>query len=230
MLDAGDALVGSGKLGTKTQGEVIIAGMNLMGYDAMALGPRELALGAAVLGQRMEEAAFPMLSANAVASGTSDLAAQPYVLVDVAGRRVGILGLTSPPPERLAGFQVLDAETAATRYVPELREQGAELVILLTNVEFRAATELASRVRGIDLVIAAQPGQLPNSAVQVPGTGTLAVVAEQPLVRHSGRRVGRLAVMLGPDGVLSEPVWQSVPMGPELADDPEMKALLDRFR
>jgi len=41
----GDALVGGGILGDITQGEAIVAGMNLMSYDAFALGPKELALG-----------------------------------------------------------------------------------------------------------------------------------------------------------------------------------------
>jgi len=41
LLDTGDALAGGKRLGDATQGQVIVDGMNLMGYDAMALGPLE---------------------------------------------------------------------------------------------------------------------------------------------------------------------------------------------
>jgi 2',3'-cyclic-nucleotide 2'-phosphodiesterase (5'-nucleotidase family) len=204
--------------------------MNLMDYDAMAIGPRELALGAATLAARIDEAAFPMLSANAVISGTADLVAEPYALLDLAGHSVGVLGLTGPSPAPVAGFQVLDPESAAAQFLPQLRDAGAEAVVLLTNLEFRTAVALAARLPGIDLVVAAQPGQLPSAVTHVPGTGALAVVAEQPVVKHSGRRVGRLEVTIGPDGALVDPTWQTIAMGPELADDPQMAALLDTFR
>jgi len=97
-------------------------------------------------------------------------------------------------------------------------------------MSYRSGTALAQAVPGIDLLVAALPGQLPSRAVRVPGTETIVVTAEQPLARHTGRRVGRLVVTLGADGVLSGETWTSVPLDKSLADDFEMRALLDKFR
>jgi 5'-nucleotidase len=229
LLDTGDALVGGGLLGDTTQGEAIVAGMNLMGYDALALGPLELSLGPNVLRERMAEAAFPMLSGNVVLSGTEELVGRPYTVLEVGGRRVGVLGLTRPSLEPLAGFQVLDPLTAANEYVPELAGK-ADAVVVLTNLGYREGLELASAVPGVDLLIAALPGQLPDRARRVSGTGALVVTAEQPLARHSGRRVGRLVVTLGGDGGFSGESWASIPMGNTLVDDLRMQTLLDKYR
>jgi 2',3'-cyclic-nucleotide 2'-phosphodiesterase (5'-nucleotidase family) len=206
-----------------------VAGMNLMGYDAMALGPKELSLGLDILQKRMAEARFPMLSANAVQAGTEQLVAQPYAVFDVGGHRVGIIGLTRLPDLALPGFEVLDPEQAVARYLPEVTKQ-AETVVLLTNAGYRQAMEFARAVPGIDLVVAGLPDQLPRQAVRVPETGTIMLAAEQPVAKHTGRRVGKLMVTLGSDGSLSGESWQSVPMDASFADDLDMKVLLDRYR
>jgi 5'-nucleotidase/UDP-sugar diphosphatase len=228
LVDTGDALIGGGSLGDSTQGEAIVAGMNLMGYDAMALGPKELSLGSDLLRRRMQEAKFPMLSANVVLSHTEELLAQPYAIVSADGYRVGLIGLTRVPGVPAGDFRVLDPQQAAERYVPEVAGQ-ADVVVVLTNLEYRAGLALASAVPGIDLLIAALPDQLPQQAVRAPGTGTIVVTAEQPAAGHTGRWVGRLAVTVGSDGALSGESWVAVPMDAMIADDQPMKDLLDRY-
>jgi 2',3'-cyclic-nucleotide 2'-phosphodiesterase (5'-nucleotidase family) len=216
-------------LGDKTKGEAIVAGMNLMGYHVMALGPHELALGQEVLRQRMAEAEFPMVSANVVLSETGELFAEPYVILETGGRRVGIIGLTRVPDKPLAGFQVLDPRTAAAQYVPEVVEQS-DTVVILTNVSYPAALALASQVPNIDLLVAGRAKQRPTQAVRIPGTGTLTVTTEPPLQRHTGREVGRLVVTLESDGTLTEESWNPVPLTKETPDDPVMTKLLNTFR
>jgi 2',3'-cyclic-nucleotide 2'-phosphodiesterase (5'-nucleotidase family) len=203
--------------------------MNLMDYDAMALGPEELSLGATLLQQRMQEAHFPMLSANVLWSDTKEPIAEAYIVLEVGSYRLGVIGLTRLPDEDLADFEVLDPQESIAGYVPEVVE-AADTVVLLTNLEYHAAVEVVRAVPDIDLVVAALPRQLPGNAVRVPGTTTLAVTAEQALPRHAGRRVGRLIVSLGDDGSLSGERWSSIPMDSGIPDDPEMKILLDRYR
>jgi 2',3'-cyclic-nucleotide 2'-phosphodiesterase (5'-nucleotidase family) len=229
LVDTGDAFVGGGPLGDMTQGEVIVAGMNLMGYDAMALGPEELSLGKDLLRQRMQEAEFAILSANVVLRDTDELLAQPYAVVPVDGHRLGLIGLTRPPEGPGGDFRVLDPQQAAERYVAELAGQ-ADVVVVLTNLAYRDGLALASATPGIDLLITALPDQVLQQAIRAPGTGTIIIAAEQPTAGHTGRRVGRLAVTVGSDGVLSGESWGSVPMDATIADDPQMKELLDRYR
>lgn len=229
LLDAGDALIGGGVLGDKTKGEVIVDGMNLMGYDAMTLGPSELSLGVDLLRQRMVEAEFPVLSANVVLSGSEELFAEPYRIVEIDGRKIGVIGLTRTPADPVDGFEVLDPGEAAGRYVPQVARQ-ADVVIVLTNMTYPAGLALAGAVPDIDLLIAGRAEQIPSKAVQVSGTGTLAVTTEPPATRHTGRQVGTLTVIVGSDGTLSVQSWQATPLGPKIPDDLAMKALLDRYR
>ena len=238
MLDTGDALVGGGVLGEQTEGEAIVAGMNLMGYDVLALGPKELSLGPDTLRQRMEEAAFPMLSANVVLSGTEELLAEPFAVLQAGDHRLGVIGLTrpldpvsdgaasaaGPRPQECA--RVLDPQEAAARYVPLVAEQ-AGTVIVLTNLDYRAGLALAEAVPGIGLVLAALPDQPAGALVRAPATGTIVVSAEQPAPRHTGRRVGRLVVAVDVEGRLSGESWASHAMDKTLADDLLMDALLN---
>jgi len=228
LLDTGDALVGGGLLGDATQGQVIVAGMGLMGYDAMALGPKELALGLDTVRKRLAEAGFPILSANAVLSSNGELLAQPYQVVELGDYRAAIVGLTRPPDLPVEGIQVLDPREALARILPDVAAR-ADLVILLTNLAYDQALALAGEVPGIDLVVAALPAQPPSEAVRLPSTGTVVVTAEQPMPRHTGRQMGRTTAAVQPDGSLTGEAWAAVPMGIFLADDPDMTALLRRY-
>jgi 2',3'-cyclic-nucleotide 2'-phosphodiesterase (5'-nucleotidase family) len=229
LLDAGDALTAEGSPEGQVAPEGILAGMNLMGYNAMAIGPLELELGESTLRRGLDEAEFPVLSANAFWSGNRGLVGEPFTVLQVGSYRFGVIGLTRIPEDELADFVVVDPMEVLAELVPEVTEQ-ADAVILLTNLSYRSAAELAQKVPGIDLVVAALPMQLPERVVRTPETGSLIVVAEQPLPRHSGRRVGRLTVVIDNAGTLEDKGWESIAMGPELADDPEMRELLDEYR
>lgn len=222
-------MVGGGILGDQTQGAAVVAGMNQMGYNGMAVGLKELSLGPEVLRQRMREAEFPMLSANVLSEAPEGSLGPAFTVLNIGGHRLGVIGLTQPPSTPLPGFQVTEPREALTTILPEVQKE-ADTIVLLTNLDYRSALELAQAVPGVDMIIAARPGQLPQQAVAVPGTGTLVVTAEQPVERHTGRRVGQLVVTVQGDGSLSDPAWQSLPMTGEYADDPKMRALLDEFR
>jgi 2',3'-cyclic-nucleotide 2'-phosphodiesterase (5'-nucleotidase family) len=228
-LDTGDALTVEGNPESQTMGEDIVAGMNLLGYDAMAIGPVDLKLGAAALRQRLSEAEFPMLSANVLWSGDRGHVGDPYTILQAGSYRIGVIGLTRLPDGELSDYGFLDPEGVLAKLVPEVGEQ-VDIVVLFTNLRYRSALELAEAVPGIDPVVAALPRQLPDRAVRAPHTGMLVVTAEQPLPRHTGLRVGKLTIVVDSDGILGGEVWASTAMGPEVADDSDMKELLDEYQ
>jgi 2',3'-cyclic-nucleotide 2'-phosphodiesterase (5'-nucleotidase family) len=228
LLDAGDALVGDGGAENEAAAEKVIAGMNLMGYDAMAIGPMELGLGAAGLRELLARAEFPVLSANALWRADQQLVGQPYTIIDAGAYKIGVVGITRLPGEELSDYTVLDPEEVLEEVLTEVREQ-ADTVLVLTNIPYRSALDLAGAVGGMDLIVAALPRQLPSRALRVPKTGTLVLTAEQPLTGHSGRRIGKLVVRVGGDGRLSEEEWESVALGPGIRDDPGMRLLLGRY-
>ena len=93
LLDAGDSLFGDRLLGQQTQGKGVVEAMNLLGYDAMALGGGDMRLGLDTLRQRMAEAEFPFISANVVLSGTETLFTEPYTIKEMGDHKVAIIGL-----------------------------------------------------------------------------------------------------------------------------------------
>ncbi|HEX9844732.1 MAG TPA: hypothetical protein VGC20_18370, partial [bacterium] len=152
LLDAGDALNEApattlAGMGTADPAPVppIVTLMNALGYDAMALGNYDVALGWAALGRAQAASRFAWLSANLErtengtgggAEGGTVLA--PYTVLERRGVRVGVLGLTTPAaalgrdPRELAGRAFADLEAAARRWVPILR--GVERVDVLIGL------------------------------------------------------------------------------------------------
>lgn len=156
--------------------------MNAVGYDAVALGNHEFNYGLELLDTWIEQMDAPVLAANAVHHGTQEPAYRPYVLkrmqvdcLDKPGTQplvVGVLGLTNPGSiiwdrhhvEGVLEFQ--DLVDSARRWVPVMREQGADLVIVSAHsgdsgtssygedlpVE-NASAMLAEQVPGIDAIL-----------------------------------------------------------------------------
>ena len=233
MLDTGDSLVGGSsrwgdnQLGDRTEGAAVIAAMNLMGYDAMALGPLDLAVGGQALAERISEAKFPILSANVFSDSTGRLLARPYALVPEGDVRVAIVGLTRVPDEPLPGFRVTDPSQAAAKAVAEAAQQ-AQTVILLANLDYQSALALAENLLELNLVIAAQPAQLPQAAERT-AKGALVVAAERPDSWASGHRIGRMLGRVNSGGRFSDEQCTSILLDRTIADDGEMTPLLEHY-
>ena len=144
LLDGGNTLFGNRPLAQQTQGQAIVEGMNLLGYDAMVLGSEDFRLGLDVLRQRMAEAKFPILSANVVLRETEQLFATPYVIKEMGDHRVAIIGLTSQAAASTAGdaIAVLDPLESLGNVMDEVNEK-ADVIIVLSHLGAEANIQLA---------------------------------------------------------------------------------------
>ena len=148
LLDSGDtiegaptqALVFGGRIGDGS--DPTIRAMNLVGYDAMAVGNHEFDFGLERLEASRRQAAFPWLSANALGPD-GEPAFPPYSVREVAGVRVGILGVVTPhvdrweSPGRLGGLRFGDSVAAARRWVPVLKgRERCDLVVVIAHEGF----------------------------------------------------------------------------------------------
>src|SRR5256886_17042672 len=70
--------------------------MNALHYDSMTVGNHEYNFGLNVLEKARSEAKFPWLSANTYNKGTLTTHYQPYIVKQVQGVRICVLGLTTP--------------------------------------------------------------------------------------------------------------------------------------
>ncbi|MEM8595360.1 MAG: 5'-nucleotidase C-terminal domain-containing protein, partial [Pseudomonadota bacterium] len=121
------------------QGAHMIALLNRVGLDAMALGNHEFDFGPDVTRARIAEADFTVLSNNALEpDGTLIDGVEESMMIEVGDHVVGVFGLTtagtpikSSPGDVTFSDPVEVAATTATA----LREAGADVVIALTHTD-----------------------------------------------------------------------------------------------
>ncbi|MER6116516.1 5'-nucleotidase C-terminal domain-containing protein [Streptomyces sp. NPDC001743] len=214
MIDAGDTIQGTqlsyyyAKIDpiTAKHGPVhpMAQAMNVIGYDAAALGNHEFNYGIPVLRKFEEQCDFPLLGANALDAKTLRPAFAPYVIKKLRtphGRdvKVAILGLTNPgiaiwDKANVSGKMVFPGlEEQAAKYVPRLRSMGADVVIVSAHsgssgtssygdqipyVE-NAAGLVAEQVPGIDAILVGHAhSEIPEYFVENKQTGKKVVLSE----------------------------------------------------
>ncbi len=159
VLDAGDAFSGT-LYHTLFHGLANVEIMNGMGIDAFTLGNHEFDNRDKGLKAFIDKANFPVISANTVADKGSilDGAWKPYIIKEVAGEKVGIIGLevgqktkiSSRPSDKI---HFLDEISTAQKYADELKKQGVDKIILLSHFGYENDVKLAAQVTGIDVII-----------------------------------------------------------------------------
>ena len=171
LLDAGDTL-GDSMVADETQGKAIIDTMNALGYTAMVIGNHEPDFNADTLKDRIAQANFPVLAANITEKSSRRLYASPYIMHEVRGIKVGILGLAYPntplttAKENVEGLEFGDAITVAREYIPRLRQEGAQVVVVLSHYGLGADKKLAKAVPGIDIIVGGHSHNRMQNALQ----------------------------------------------------------------
>lgn len=117
----------------------------LMGYSALNMGGAEAAIPAATLRKLASASPVPLVSASIVDADTREGFLEPYRIVNVGSRRIGILGLVSPGsvPTPGEGLGILSLNEAVDRHLPKLRESTDAIIVLA----FAKETELRQLAR-----------------------------------------------------------------------------------
>ncbi len=181
LIDSGDTIQGTpleyyhNKKNNQPPDPMMLA-MNALHYDAMTVGNHEYNFGLQVLEKARSEASFPWLSANTYNRGTNQTHYQPYIVKEVAGVRIGVLGLTTPGipnwenAPNYAGLDFREPLSEAKKWVPVLRvKERADVVVIAMHMgleqDLRSgevnpgqvanenrAVAIAQQVPGIDLI------------------------------------------------------------------------------
>lgn len=144
LLDSGDTIQGTplayyfARRDTSKPNPTV-AVMNALAYDAMAVGNHEFNFGLEVLWKAKKESRFPWLAANIRQTYKSGAEVfQPYILKQVAGVRVAIVGFITPGvprwevPAHYRGYEFESIVDAAKRVMPAVR-QKADLVVVIAH-------------------------------------------------------------------------------------------------
>lgn len=114
-------------------------GMNLLGYDAMALGNHEFDNPIEVLRKQQQWATFPMLSANIYDKNTGKRLFQPYQIFEQQGIKIAVIGLTTEDtakignPEYIGAIEFRDPKAEAKKMIAELEKNEKPDVIIATT-------------------------------------------------------------------------------------------------
>ena len=196
LVDAGDMFQGTIE-SNLSEGAAVVRAYNALDYTAAAVGNHEFDYGpegpAAVprtpdddprgaLKARARDARFPVLAANLSSNDLLWAGPQirPSALVDVAGLKVGLVGVTSSltleatNPRNVVGLSVAPLAPTITDQARRLRAAGADLVVALAHAggvcrAFGAPEDLSACDATREIFAVA--GQIPAGLVDVIAAG-----------------------------------------------------------
>lgn len=163
LLDSGDFSQGSPYY-TLFKGDVEIGLMNLMGYDAAAIGNHEFDFGVENMARLFKKAEFPIVCANYDFTGTPlEGIVKPYTIIKRDGLKIGVFGI-SPQLDGLVlaktceGVKYNDPVKAANDVAKLLKErEKCDIVICLSHLGWDISgvddTEMMKQARNIDIVL-----------------------------------------------------------------------------
>jgi len=179
-----------------------------MAYDVATIGNHDFDNGVEGLVKMMPRATFRFVSANYDVSESSlEPFVEPWIVKEVGGVRVGILGLGIAfqglvLEELHQGVRHTDPFAAARRCISELRRRGCSLIVCLSHLGYRyrgdspSDTRLAEEVEGIDLILGGHSHtfmETPDVFLKPYGRRTLV-----NQVGWAGMRLGRVDVRMSP--------------------------------
>ncbi|MDQ5844708.1 MAG: 5'-nucleotidase C-terminal domain-containing protein [Acidobacteriota bacterium] len=217
LVDSGDTIQGTplayyhNKKNNKPPDPMMLS-MSALRYDTMTVGNHEYNFGLKVLEKARSEANFPWLSANTYNKETNTTHYKPYLIKDVGGVRVGILGLTTPGipnwenVPNYAGQEFHEPLVEAKKWVPIMREkEHADVVVITMHMGIEEdlrtgvlnpgqvlnenqAVTIAKQVPGVDLIF------MGHTHRDVPSLYINGVLMTQ--ANHWGRHLARADVYM----------------------------------
>lgn len=234
LLDGGDTLQGSATA-LWTRGEDMVKAMNQLGVEVFT--PHwEFTHGIdrvkELFGDRESRGVFKgdFVCHNVKELNWDDPVFHPYTIKDVGGAKIGVIGQAFPyvpvsHPQRLVpGLTFGIQEDNAQKLVNELRDdKKVDLVVLLSHNGLSTDVKMASRVRGIDVVL----GGHTHDGLPEP------IMVGKTLVTNSGAH-GKFLSRLDLDvsgGQVKAHRYKLMPvLSRYIAEDPDMARLIRQIR
>lgn len=195
---------------------VNLKALELMKYDALALGESEFNFGKEFFQSNMEKANLTVLSCNAKTDKVL-----PYIIKEVAGIKIGIIGTTNlAAKQKAGGIDFVDPKPVVTKAIAELKKSGANIIVLLSNLGENLDLNLINGIKDIDIVITGY-----GRAKEEPFTKVANTLVLRP--SWQGRRLGKVTFSVRDNKVANYKV-EEVRLSDKIADDPGILAILPR--
>ena len=226
LLDAG-AFFAGGLLDEYTQNTqldmerttVNLKAMKKMGYDAVAIGDNEFNFGEDFLFGAISSTNLPFLSCNVKTQ--DDEWIKPFIIKDVSGTKIGIIGVTNLAAQnKSVSFRFSEPKQAVKEAVEELKDRGADIIVLLSQLQENQDLSLIKEVKGIDVLIGSHHPFRDQAFVKFENTLLLKTFWQ-------GRSLG-VATLTVENNRLTKYKVEEVRMADEIEDDPDILEILPR--
>lgn len=190
FFDAGDSEETSVRLSNLTKGVALHRLLSAAGCDAAAVGNAALPrYGPAVLADEAAVARYPLLLANVVLDDGAPIpGVRPAALLSVRDLRLGLIGITADDPgtyDTYFGLRSLPILPTVRELAAQLRQDGAQAVILLSHLGLAADREAAGELQGVvELIVGAHSHDLLPEGERV---GSVAIAQAGQYGEHLGR-------------------------------------------
>lgn len=217
--------------------------MHKTGYDAMVVGNHEFDYGPETFASYLKLAGYPESHGGMVVLSSNIIIPEGHPLNDAQLRRthifeldnglkIGVFGLLGKDAVSVAPLAAPitfeEQHETARKYVRELREQGADVIVAITHSGVPEDRDLARDVPGIDLIV----GGHDHVALHEPVIeGNTIIVQSGYYLRNLGiaeleydRASGRLRLLNAENG---NP--HLIPLDAHIPEDPEMAAYIEEY-
>lgn len=131
-----------------------LKGLNMMDYQAMTAGLQDLDAIQTVLERGEVELEFPVVLSNLKNTGDAQDFCTPYLIKELKGLRIGIMGITMPEngKTKQSGLTLGDPVEAVKELLPEIQAKS-DVLILLSRGDYELSSRMYERFPEIDIVI-----------------------------------------------------------------------------
>ena len=154
-LCAGDVL-GPSVTSDVDGGATIVKIMNMAQYDVCGVGAHDFSYGWQGFLDRVKEANFPFVCSNIYYKDKHPIELKDNVLIERGGNKVFVAGVTSATlPKRWPGWPIdlsVKSPVAALKAM-EIEAKQADMVVVLSSMEFEENMNLLKRLPWIDVII-----------------------------------------------------------------------------
>ncbi|MEM1077368.1 MAG: thiosulfohydrolase SoxB [Pseudomonadota bacterium] len=228
LLDGGDTWHGS-YTAHRTDGQDMVNIMNALKPDAMT-SHWEFTFGIDRVNEIVENHLnFPFLGANIFDAEWDEPAYEPYKMFERGGAKIAVIGQAFPympianPGWMFPNLSFGIREERMREVVAEVRDAGADVVVVLSHNGFDVDKKMAGRVEGIDVILTGHTHDALPEPVQVGKTMLIASGS-------NGKFVSRLDLDVR-DGGIQGFAYKLIPVFSDvITPDAEMTALIDAER
>src|SRR5437762_2126771 len=212
LIDVGDVYQGT-EVSLRSKGELMIDLFNYLKYDAWIVGNHEFDWGIETFIDALQRSPMPVLAANTLLNGKPAGAfsdsqhpfakIQPFILKEIAGIKLAIIGITTPGmpfwlgPEFTRGIEFQNPVEPVRRTMARAKDGGADAIVLSGHMG------LKMRTGGDDFAntVMALTSEFPETAVFVAGHTHQAIASRLTngalftQADHFGIHVGRVDLL-----------------------------------